>query len=314
MRRYTLPLAVIGLPILFTACEKPADDVTSTSEANAKPEVQTPATPETTSDSSASASSLNAILLSQPEDVQARYPFRHPEETLTFFGIEPGMTVVEALPGGGWYTKILLPYLGEEGKLVGANYALDMWPKFGFFKDEQIEEFKTWTTDWPVSTKEWGIENGADVSAFELGSLPEELHESADAVLFIRAMHNLARFNGDGGYLDTTIEETYKILKPGGIVGIVQHEGREDMPDEWAGGQNGYLKKSFVVEKMQAAGFELVDETDINQNPKDQPTESDVVWRLPPTMYTSQDDPELRAKMTPLGESNRMTLKFRKPG
>ena len=85
------------------------------------------------------------------------------------------------------------------------------------------------------------------------------------------------------------------------------------MPNAWASGDNGYLKKQFVIDRMTQAGFELVDETDINQNPKDQPTEKEVVWRLPPTYQTSQEDPELRAQMDEIGESNRMTLKFVKP-
>ena len=81
----------------------------------------------------------------QPEETQARYGARHPAETLTFFGIEPGMTVVETLPGGGWYTRILLSYLGEEGKVIGADYAAEMFPLFGFFSEERIEAKKTWT-------------------------------------------------------------------------------------------------------------------------------------------------------------------------
>ena len=85
------------------------------------------------------------------------------------------------------------------------------------------------------------------------------------------------------------------------------------MPDEWASGSNGYLKKDFIIVQMEKAGFEYVDASDINANPKDQPTESDFVWRLPPSLGTSGDNPELRAEMEAIGESNRMTLKFRKP-
>src|SRR5512134_710260 len=83
--------------------------------------------------SGADSERLAAVLAAQPPEVQARYQWRHPRETLEFFGIAPGMTVVEALPGGGWYTKILLPYLGPQGSYIGADYAADMWPLFGFF-------------------------------------------------------------------------------------------------------------------------------------------------------------------------------------
>ena len=139
------------------------------------------------------------------------------------------------------------------------------------------------------------------------------MRETADAVLLIRAMHNLARFESRGGYLSAAIQNTFDILKPGGVVGIVQHQARDQMPDEWADGSKGYLKKSFVVDLMREAGFELVEESDINQNPKDQPNTEDIVWRLPPNLTTSKDNEELRKSMELIGESNRMTLKFKKP-
>ena len=136
---------------------------------------------------------------------------------------------------------------------------------------------------------------------------------TADAVLLIRALHNLARFEGDGGFLSAALTDVRDVLKPGGIVGVVQHEARPDMPDDWANGDNGYLKWDFVVGAMEAAGFEFVAASDLNENPLDQPTVDDKVWRLPPVMNTSRDDPALRAQMMSIGESNRMTLKFRKP-
>jgi predicted methyltransferase len=257
---------------------------------------------------------LDAILEARPEEFQARYEYRHPQETLKFFGIEPGMILVEALPGGGWYSQVLVPYLGEEGRLIGANYAQEMWPKFGVFDQKFIDSMETWTTDWPEEAKAWQGQNGATVAAFEFGSMPEAMEGQADAVLLIRALHNLARFEDDGDFLTTALSEAHRVLKPGGIVGVVQHEARPEMPDEWASGANGYLKKQFVIDRMTAAGFELVDQSDINENPNDQPTVDDVVWRLPPSYQTSQENPELRAEMDAIGESNRMTLKFRKPG
>lgn len=256
---------------------------------------------------------LAAVLAAQPDEVKARYVYRHPEETLEFFGIQPGMTVVEALPGGGWYSKILVPYLGAEGRLIGANYAHSMWPLFGFFDQEFIDSMRTWTTDWPQQAEAWRGENGAAVDAFDFGSMPGELAGQADAVLLIRALHNLARFEGDGGYLTTALDEVYRVLKPGGIVGVVQHEARADMPDDWADGSHGYLKRQFVIDRMTEAGFEFVAASEVNQNPNDQPGPDDIVWRLPPSLATSREDPELRAQMEAIGESNRMTLLFRKP-
>ncbi|MFM7784669.1 MAG: methyltransferase, partial [Gammaproteobacteria bacterium] len=102
------------------------------------------------------------------------------------------------------------------------------------------------------------------------------------------------------------------LLKPGGIVGVEAHRAPESAPDAWASGEQGYVKQSAVIAAFQTAGFELVGSSEMNANPKDQPTEQDSVWRLPPSLATSKDDPELRAAMQAIGESDRMTLKFRK--
>jgi predicted methyltransferase len=256
---------------------------------------------------------LAAVLDAQTDEVKARYVWRHPAETLGFFGIEPGMTVVEALPGGGWYTRILLPYLGPQGSYIGADYAQEMFPLFGFFSDEFIQAKTTWAADFAAEASEWAGDDGPSVAAFAFGSMPGELAGQADAVLFIRALHNLARFEPQGGFLTAALQEAWDALKPGGVLGVVQHEAREDMPDTWAGGYSGYLKRAFVIQRLEQAGFEFVGSSEINQNERDRPTESEVVWRLPPSLSTSRNDAELRAAMEAIGESNRMTLKFRKP-
>ena len=256
---------------------------------------------------------LHDALMSQPEETRARYEARNPGKTIDFIGIKPGMKVVEALPGGGWYSKILLSYLGDDGTLIGADYAADMYPKFGFFDDEALEAKKTWVEDWTAQAREWDTGSDADIRAFAFGSMPESMEGTADAVVFVRALHNLARFEGDGEYLTKALADAYAVLKSGGVVGIVQHQIIEDAPDDWAQGNRGYLKQSFVIEKMKDAGFEFVAESDINHNAKDQPGENDVVWRLPPTLATSRDNPELAEQMKAIGESNRMTLLFRKP-
>jgi predicted methyltransferase len=256
---------------------------------------------------------LASVLSAQPEEVQARYGWRHPQETLEFFGIAPGMTVVEALPGSGWYTKILLPYLGAEGRLIGADYSLDMYPLFGFFSEERLKEKETWVEDFKTDAVEWAGEDSAPVDAFVLGSMPDAMKGQADAVLFIRALHNLARFEGDGGFLTTALENAHAALKPGGVLGVVQHRAPDDWPEESAGGQQGYLKQDWLIQRLEQAGFEFAGASDVNLNEKDQPAADDIVWRLPPTLYTSREDPELRAELEAVGESSRMTLKFRKP-
>jgi predicted methyltransferase len=257
--------------------------------------------------------SLSDVLAAQPEQTQARYVHRHPAQTLEFFGIEPGMTVMEALPGGGWYSKILLPYLGDEGALIGANYTTSMRRLFGFYTEEQLQQGETWTTDWPAKAAAWTQEANTPVSGFIFGSLPQDMTESADAVIFIRALHNLARFEDQGGFLTAALNDAYNILKPGGVVGVVQHAIAETAPDDWAKGNRGYLKQSFVIAQMEQAGFIFEEASAINANPKDQPQDGDVVWRLPPVLSGSKDNPDQAAMMQTIGESNRMTLRFRKP-
>jgi len=197
--------------------------------------------------------------------------------------------------------------------LIGADYAGEMYPLFGFFSEEQLKAKDTWIEDFTADAKEWAGDDGARVSAFVFGSMPDELKGKADAVVFIRALHNLARFEAEGEYLTAALRNAYDALKPGGIAGVVQHHARDGMSDDWASGRNGYLKRDFLIARMEEAGFEFVAASDINANVKDQPTEEDIVWRLPPSLATSKEDPELKAKMEAVGESNRMTLKFRKP-
>ena len=234
---------------------------------------------------------LDKVLAAQPDEIKARYDARHPRETLKFFGIEPGMTVVEGLPSNGWYTRILLSYLGSEGHLIGANYAMDMWPQFRFGTEEFVERMRQWSETFPEQAEGWCDEDCAPVSAFYMGSLPDELAETADAVVYVRLLHNLARFQNAGidDFLDEALADAFAVLKPAGTLGVVQHHARAGMPDDWADGSSGYLSKSFVVERAEAAGFQLVDESDINANPDDRPGTDEVVWRLPPSLRLPDD-------------------------
>ncbi|MEM8546610.1 MAG: methyltransferase [Pseudomonadota bacterium] len=257
---------------------------------------------------------MAGVLAALPEDSHAaRYGARHPAETLAFFGIEPGMTVVEALPGGGWYSQILVPYLGREGKLIGVDYSLEMFPLFGFFSDEQLEAKKSWTASFIDGAQAWRGDDGALIDAFVFGSRDDRFDDQADAVLMIRALHNLNRFETEGGFRTTALADAFATLRSGGILGIVQHRAADDMSDEWADGSNGYLKQAAVIEAVEAAGFVFMAAEEINANPKDQPTTEDIVWRLPPSLATSREDETLRAAMREIGESDRMTLKFVKP-
>ena len=258
---------------------------------------------------------LERVLDSQPDDVKARYAFRNPQVTLTFFGIEPGMTVLEGLPGRGWYTKLLLQYLGPDGTVLAANYNLDMYPLFSFFTDEMLVQQAAWLENWPETTADWGGDDGAATTAFHFGSMPDSLAGTADVVFFPRVLHNAARFEaeGKGPFLTEILADAYAVLKPGGVLGVVQHEARADKTDEWANGGRGYLKKQFVIDRAKAAGFEYLAESDVNENPQDQPGDDDIVWRLPPSLSTSGGDEALTEQYKAIGESHRMTLKFIKP-
>ena len=303
MRYLILLAAAAGL----AACQPSSEQASAPATEPAASEPEAAAAPEP--------ASIDTILAAQPEEAQARYPHRNPKETLEFFGVERGMTVVEALPGGGWYTRILLPYLGGEGTLIGAAYEYEMYGLFPFASEEFMQRQANWTTDWAAGAEAWRGDDGASILATRFGSMPADADGTVDVVLMIRALHNVARFQneGEGEYLDTALNDAYRVLKPGGVLGVVQHHARDDMPDEWANGATGYLKKQFVIDAATAAGFELDGESDINANPNDQPTTDDIVWRLLPGLRTSEDDDELRAELEAVGESNRMTLRFVKP-
>jgi predicted methyltransferase len=263
----------------------------------------------------AASEALDAALAEQSDEVKARYKWRHPKETLEFFGVRPGMTVVDVLPGNdGYYSKILLAYLGPEGRVIGADYSVEMWKLFGgFVNDEFLAKKATWAADWSADAVAWTKGGGASVGAVVYGSIPEEMKGTADAVLMIRALHHFNRFEDEGGWRTKALKDTMDLLKPGGVVGVVQHRGPETHSDKWAEGDKGYLKQSQVIAAFEAAGFEFLGSSEINANPADQPTEADMVWRLPPTLGTSRDNPELKARMEAIGETDRMTLKFRKP-
>jgi predicted methyltransferase len=245
------------------------------------------------------------------DEDKARNAARHPIQTLEFFKVAPGMSVAEALPGGGWYSKILATYLGSEGQLHGINYNDEMWARFGFFSEEDIKSSIAGTTKFPSMVSEFA-ENPPQSTGFTFSTPPSELAGTVDRVLFIRALHNLSRFEKDAGTLTEALATTKMLLKDGGLVGVVQHQAPDSISDEWADGRSGYLKKSAVIEAFKKAGFQLVNEADFNENPKDSPTEKDVVWRLPPSYSGAAENPRLKAKVDTIGESNRMTLLFKK--
>ena len=319
MKQFLMTTAALSLAGLLAACggtekAEASKEEPKMEESSSSDDMMSDAPVDTGSTEAPASRSLEDILAAQPDETKARYQYRNPQATLEFVGVEPGMRVVEVLPGGGWYSKILLPYLGEDGMLVGVDYPVEMWKLFGGFATEEfLENRKSWVQTWTAQAQEWRSEGDAAVAAGVVGATPEEAYGTVDVILAIRAMHHFSRFEDQGGYMTLAIEEFNKALKPGGIVGIVQHRAPEGNDDAWANGDNGYLKQSAVIAAFEAAGFELVETSEINANPKDQPTNEDIVWRLPPSLGTSREDEALKAQMMEIGESDRMTLKFRKP-
>ncbi len=258
-------------------------------------------------------SALDAVVAALPEDAQARVPYRNPVETLSFFGVEPGMTVVDTLPGNPWHSGILIDYLGPDGKVVGADYSPEMWTHFGDFAPEPGAK-DSWPAEWIEKAEAWrDADTDASVGAVQFGLIPDDMAGAVDVVLQIRTMHHFHRLEDEGGFMTEAIADMMTLLKPGGHVGVVLHRAPEGSSDEWATGDSGYVKQSAMIAAFEAGGFELAGTSEINANPKDQPTEEDFVWRLPPSLATSREDEALKAEMEAIGESDRMTLLFRKP-
>lgn len=272
--------------------------------------------PETAASATAAAPSeagakLDAVLEKQPEEAKARYTDRHPKEMLQLFGVQPGMTVVDTLAGPVFWTGILLDYLGPQGKVINADYSAEMWTKFGNFSPDPATK-KNWAADKTTELNGKRGPESAQVGAFAFGSVPDDMAGTVDVILLSRAMHHFMR-QEDSKYLTQALADMNKLLKPGGVIGIEQQRAPEAHSDASTKGDRGYVKQSAVIAAFEAAGFKLEEKSEINANPKDQPSETDVVWRLPPTLATSKDNPELQAQMKAIGETDRMTLKFRKP-
>jgi predicted methyltransferase len=227
----------------------------------------------------------------------ARDVFRHPVETLEFFGFKPTMTVLEVGPGEGWYTELLAPSLAKKGKLI-----VTMSDPNGSVEDRSTlngQRFKAFLDTSPELYGKTDIVL-VDNQAPKLG-----LDKTADLILLIREVHGMYNNKTLGAWLS----ECMKALKPGGVLGIVEHRAKPDTsPDETA--KKGYVAEKSVVDDVQAAGFKLVAKSEVNANPKDTKDYPEGVWSLPPT-YREKDVNRDRYKA--IGESDRMTLKFVKP-
>ena len=240
------------------------------------------------------------------EGAAARDVYRHPVETLGFFGIKPDMTVVEVWPGGGsaWYTEVLAPTL-TNGQLVAASYDTASEGYFGRAANAYAEKLAANPEVYGnVTTLVYEDPTSADLGA----------DGSADAVLLFRLYHNAIR----GETEDDIMADAFAALKPGGVLGVVQHRSPEDAPAE-KDRRDGYVKESKVIADAEAAGFVLEARSEINANPDDTHEHEEGVWTLPPVLALCGDMEDEAEKMAcsatwqAIGESDRMTLKFVKP-
>jgi predicted methyltransferase len=221
----------------------------------------------------------------------ARDKYRNPAATLAFFKVKPNSKVVELWPGGGWYTEILAPYLAKQGRLTVA-------PPLGA-RSDSMRKFLD------GNTAVYGKVGMATFPMKEGGTAVAP--NSVDVVLTFRNVHNW-RFGGVDGTQEA-FNQIYAMLKPGGVLGIVDHRLPEAM-DSAKEEKSGYMKRSSIVGFAEKSGFKLDGETEINANPKDTHDWPDGVWTLPPVYRLKDVD---REKYAAIGESDRMTLRFVKP-
>lgn len=232
-------------------------------------------------------------------EFRARDPYRHPLETLGFFGIRPDMTVVEIWPSRGWYTEILAPYLKDRGHFYAAV------PQAGgdIANAEVRADFEAFSKKFTGDPARYGT---VTISEFKP---PEHVQicppGSADLVLTFRNVHNWIA----AGYELQAFRSFYAALRPGGVLGVEEHRARPGTTLAQTR-KSGYVTEAYVKELAAKAGFRLVAESPVNDNPKDTKDYPEGVWTLPPTLTLGAKD---RAKYLAIGESDRMTLKFVKP-
>jgi predicted methyltransferase len=298
-----LPIA-LALTVLLAACGKQGTDAPAANAPAAAPEAKTapldqpakPTAPASAAD--ALGAKLDTILAGswRSDKNKARDPYRHPKETLAFFGVRPNDTLIEITPGGGWYAEVLAPLMKGSGTYIAA-IAKPKNPD-GEAARDQSGLAKKFADD----SAEYGE---AKVVEFDGNAPSFGAPGSADVVLTFRNVHNWA----EGGTAPAMFKAFFDVLKPGGVLGVVDHRAADGAAFEKVK-DTGYLPTDYVVKLATDAGFTLVARSEINANPKDTKDYEKGVWTLPPTLTLGDKD---REKYVAIGESDRMTLKFVKP-
>jgi predicted methyltransferase len=232
---------------------------------------------------------------------RVRDRYRNPAGTLAFFGVEPGMTVVDYMPAGGWYSRVLIPYLGAGATYIGLNPELH--PELtGYWN-----MYRNAATRIPSDAAEWGV-TGARVVGLNTDDDLAAHAGTADRVLIFREIHNMRR----SGWFHDSLLAIRALLKDDGLLGVVQHRASPDAPADYVLGENGYQREQDVIALFSAYGFELMARSEINANPADPADWEGGVWSLSPSFAGAPEGSEERERRAAIGESDRMTLLFRK--
>jgi predicted methyltransferase len=299
MKRF--PIALLAASVLLAACGKEGADQTATTAPATKPSgaPDQPASPTPPAKASeATAARLDTILAGswRSDKNKARDQYRHPKETLMFFGVKPGDTLIEITPGGGWYTEILAPLMKGSGTYVAAvgkpknpegEAVRDQSGIRKMFADDPAEYGEAKIVEFDGQAPNFGPPNSADV------------------VVTFRNVHNWV----GAGTAPQMFKAFFDVLKPNGVLGVEDHRAAEGANVEETK-DKGYLPTDYVIKLATDAGFRLASKSEINANPKDTKDYEKGVWTLPPTFELGDKDHD---KYAAIGESDRMTLKFVKP-
>lgn len=231
------------------------------------------------------------------KDDRARDAFRHPAETLAFWRVAPNMKVGEYAPGGQWFSRLLGHYLGGEGKLVGLFFSSTIAPDAA-----AQERLRASAAKFPTDVAGFTALPADRFAAFTLDAVPADQKGTFDRIIVPRMMHNLVQRN----IADSELKAMHALLKDGGMLGIEQHRAKANAPAAYVDGSKGYMREKDVIGLVEAMGFELVGKSEVNANPRDTANHAEGVWEMPPVLRTKRED------LKTLGESDRMTLLFRK--
>jgi len=266
-------LAALGLAVLTAACAS-------------------------SSSGQSTADALIAILAGdqRPPEERARDAYRHPRETLLFFGIRPEMKVMEVWPEPGWYTAVIAPLVREKGKYYAAVIAEDPSSKY---ITHRLEEYRSRLATRP------DLYDRVSVVSFPADGGDAVPPGAVDMVLTFRNIHNwMARDQASQAF-----RTMFRALKPGGILGVVEHRGNPAVPQD-PKAKSGYVNEDYAIRLIEAQGFRLVAKSGVNDNPRDTKDYEQGVWTLPPTYRLGAKDHD---KYAAIGESDRFTLRFVKP-